>query len=117
MVVCRAYNVFSQLVGEPVRPCREMGVRSRVGGQVLPGCGPQAAGVGDSMHSIQGSRFLVLLVRFSLGGGVPLPIERMHSYNCWPSCRKRWGSSRTTVVAISMVTGRCRIFCAFFVGV
>ena len=58
-----------QPLGEPVRPCSEMGVRSGVGGQVLPDRGPQAEGVGDSMHGVQGSRFLVLLQRLSPGGG------------------------------------------------
>ena len=38
--------------GEPACPHCEMQARPGVGGHILPICGPQAAGLGDSMHGI-----------------------------------------------------------------
>ena len=57
-----------QPMAKAVRPCHQMGVRR--GGQVLPDCSPDAAGMGASMHGVQGSPFLVMVQRFFPRGEV-----------------------------------------------
>ena len=93
-----------QPLGEPVRPCREMVLRSGMGGQFLPDCGPRAAGVGDSMYGVQGSQFLVLLSTLSPGGGA-VPMGRIRFCTWWLLCGGRWGSSLRRILAMSMVRG------------
>ena len=73
--------------------------------------------MGNSMHGVQGSPFLVMLQRFSpRGGGDPIPMERIRSRTWWLSCGGRWGGTHRCVLAVSMVTGPCTTLCALVVG-
>ena len=65
----RGVHCLFKPVGEPACLRREVEVRPGVGGQILPSRGPQAAGVGDPIHGVQGSWFPVLLRESSPGGG------------------------------------------------
>ena len=80
-------------LGEPACSHCEVEVRPGVGGQILPGCSPHVAGVGDPAHGVQGSRFPALLWEPPLGGGGLVHMEKIRSLTCSLSRGGRWGSS------------------------